>query len=122
MSLYSYRAVCSRVIDGDTIDVRIQVWLGQTIQTRVRISGIDTPELRGKCDAEKQLAEQARQEVVTLLKHKTVQLYNIKYGKFAGRILADAVTPAGQKIDVHLIDAGLARPYHGAKRQTWCAA
>jgi endonuclease YncB( thermonuclease family) len=48
------------VIDGDTVVVQAQVWIGQAIEFRVRLAGIDAPELRGKCDAERALAAQAR--------------------------------------------------------------
>ena len=41
-----------RVIDGDTIAVRAQIWIGQSVETRVRIVGVDTPELRGRCALE----------------------------------------------------------------------
>jgi micrococcal nuclease len=48
------------VYDGDTITVRAHIWLGQAVETKVRLDGIDTPEINGKCDAEKTLALQAR--------------------------------------------------------------
>jgi hypothetical protein len=38
-----------RVIDGDTIEVRARIWLGLDLTTRVRLSGIDAPELDGAC-------------------------------------------------------------------------
>ena len=54
-------AAVIEVIDGDTVRVRARVWLGQDVETAVRIAGIDTPELRGAdCDAERRLAEAAR--------------------------------------------------------------
>ena len=47
------------VIDGDTLEVRVHIWLGQNLDTRVRLAGIDAPELKGKCDREKDLARRA---------------------------------------------------------------
>ena len=38
-----YAGVVTDVIDGDTLEVRVMVWLGQEVVTRVRIDGIDTP-------------------------------------------------------------------------------
>ncbi len=55
------------VIDGDTLEVRVHIWLGQDISTRVRLAGIDAPELKGKCDREKDLARRARAYLVTQL-------------------------------------------------------
>ena len=48
------------VIDGDTFRARVKIWLGQTVTVKVRLKGIDTPEMRGKCAAEKKLAQQAK--------------------------------------------------------------
>jgi len=48
------------VYNGDTITVRAHIWLGQDVETKVRLDGIDTPEINGKCDAEKTLAVKAR--------------------------------------------------------------
>ena len=36
-----------QVLDGDTVTVRVRIWIGQSIETSVRINGIDTPEMRG---------------------------------------------------------------------------
>ena len=48
------------VLDGDTIAVRATIWLGQAVETHVRLSGIDAPELRAHCAEEKEKAEAAR--------------------------------------------------------------
>ena len=48
------------IIDGDTLAVRARIWLDQTIEARVRLSGIDAPELRGRCAAERHAAVAAR--------------------------------------------------------------
>src|SRR6516165_711469 len=49
-----------RVIDGDTFEARVHVWPGLDITTKIRLRGIDAPELRAKCAAERMLAEAAR--------------------------------------------------------------
>jgi len=109
-----------QVIDGDTIDVRAQIWLGQMIETRVRLVGIDTPELRGKCPAERQHAKQAKLSVERWLADKAIVLKNIQFGKYAGRIVADVESVKGGNISQFLIAKGLARPYEGKKRKGWC--
>jgi len=40
------------ILDGDTLEVQARIWLGQAVTTRVRLDGIDAPELIGKCGAE----------------------------------------------------------------------
>jgi len=105
-----------RVIDGDTLEVRAHVWLGQDIITRVRLAGIDTPELNGRCALEKKQARQARAALQHIIKSGQVTLRNIRYGKFAGRILADLETDDGQDPQEFLLQKGLARPYDAATR------
>ena len=88
-------AAVVRVYDGDTLTVNAYPWPGMTIRTAVRVNGIDTPEIRGLCDAEKELAKQARDYVrATVGEH--VQLTNITLGKYAGRIIADVAPVDGR--------------------------
>ena len=71
------------VYDGDTMTVNAFPWPGMTIRTAVRVNGIDTPEIRGLCAEETELAKQARDYVrATVGDH--VQLTNITLGKYAG--------------------------------------
>jgi endonuclease YncB( thermonuclease family) len=68
------------VYDGDTITVAAVPWPGVTIRVGVRVEGIDTPEIRGACEAEKDLAFRARDRVRELV-GATVELRNIRHGK-----------------------------------------
>ena len=111
----------TQVIDGDTLEVRVLVWLDQEVVTRVRIDGIDTPEKRGKCQREKDMAEQARQLTETLLAEPGVTLHDIQHDKYGGRVRARVLTRSGRDVGEQLIAAGLARPYGGKARQTWCS-
>ena len=116
-----YTGVVTDVIDGDTLEVRVMVWLGQEVVTRVRIDGIDTPEKRGKCQREKDMAEQARVLTEQLLTDAQIALYDIQHDKYGGRIRARVVTRSGEDIGQMLIKSGLARPYKGEARQPWCS-
>jgi endonuclease YncB( thermonuclease family) len=109
-----------RVIDGDTLVVRARVWIGQEIEIKVRLWGVDTPELRGKCESERILARQARDLVAARIADGEVSLHGVQYGKFAGRVLARVETSAGIDLTTALLDAGLGRPYRGRRRQSWC--
>lgn len=109
------------VLDGDTVAVRVRIWIDQTIETRVRIDGIDAPELHGKCAAEKKKAQAARAALEKLLQGQMIFLTDIQYEKYAGRVLASARTADGTLISDYMIKNGLARPYGGEKRATWCA-
>ena len=48
------KATVERVIDGDTIEVRAFIWLGQSLLIRVRIDGVDAPELEARCSQERE--------------------------------------------------------------------
>jgi endonuclease YncB( thermonuclease family) len=113
------------VIDGDTLEVRAHIWLGQELRTRVRLAGIDAPELEGKCAQERSLAAQARAYLRARLEPgegwgARVWLRNIRYGKYAGRVLARVETAGGEDLSRGLMAAGLARPYAGRARAAWC--
>lgn len=114
------RAQVLRVLDGDTLEVRARIWVGQDIEIKVRLAGIDTPELRGRCERERELARQARELVRGATASGAVRLHFIQYGKFAGRVLARVETEDGRDLALALREAGLARAYDGGKRQAWC--
>ena len=115
----AYLALVLLVTDGDTFRARVEIWPGIETVTAVRLRGIDTPELRGKCQAEKDKAIAARERLRTLLAAGPVQLSQVEPDKFAGRVDA-TVTVNGRELGQVLVSEGLARPYTGGTRQGWC--
>ncbi|QYK04912.1 thermonuclease family protein [Shewanella zhangzhouensis] len=116
-------ATVSQVIsiyDGDSFTVNVDEWppvLGEKIT--VRIKGIDTPELRGKCEKEVKQAREAKQFTVAKLREaRTIRLSGIERDKYF-RILAD-VDLDGVDLGQLLLRSGLAVPYGGAKKPDWC--
>lgn len=109
-----------RPVDGDTLEVKVTVWLGVDLNTSVRLRGIDTPEIHGKCAREIELAAAARE----LLRKETtprVLLRNVEGDKYFGRVEADVTTlPDGLDLSDAMLKSGLARPYDGGKRGEWC--
>lgn len=59
----AYRAHVVKVVNGDMIEVRVHVWLGQKVITRVRLRGIDVPEIAGACGPERSQAVAARERL-----------------------------------------------------------
>ncbi len=109
------------IYDGDTFRVNISKYpkiVGYRMS--VRINGIDTPEKRGKCQKEKDLAILAKQELVKSLRSaKVIELRNLKRGKYF-RFVAD-VFADGQSVSKKMIKKGLAVPYFGKKKtKNWC--
>ena len=114
-------AKVERVIDGDTIEVRAAIWLGQSLTVRVRIDGVDAPELKARCTDERKMALAARDFLARRLEGAAVKLTRVVYDKYGGRVRADVEDGNGD-IGRALLAAGLARPYHGERREPWCAA
>ena len=113
-------AAVERVIDGDTIEVRADVWIGQQIVVRVRLAGIDTPELDARCDSERDRAEAARKLVTDLIAGARIELLNIRGGKYFGRVIADVRTADGLDLSDIVLQSGLGRPYRRGERASWC--
>jgi endonuclease YncB( thermonuclease family) len=115
-----YRGDVERVIDGDTLAVRVTVWLGQDLRVLVRVRGVDAPELRGQCDAEKARARDAAAALARLVAGGPVVLTAIEGDKYYGRVVADVTTSEGNHVGLALISGGFVRPYDGAARSGWC--
>ncbi len=109
-----------KVYDGDTFTVKAYPWPGITAKASVRVDGVDTPEIRGKCAAEKQKAIEAREFVKGLILGEVVQLENVKHGKYAGRVVAEVILDGGVSLAEKIISQGLGREYHGGAREGWC--
>lgn len=113
-------AVVDRVVDGDTIDVRARIWLGQSLTVGVRIEGVDAPEMRSECADEGRLAVAARDFLTRRLLNREITLLRVVYDKVGGRVRAE-ISDADGDVAQALLAAGLARPYRGERREPWCA-
>ena len=122
--MFEYFCKIERVVDGDTVDVNIDLGFDIHHSARVRMMGIDTPESRTRNLAEKALGLAAKARLKEMLKGRKIRLQTSKEGKGKfGRILADLITidKEGAEINVNqqLIREGHARPYHGGKKVPW---
>jgi hypothetical protein len=107
----------ARVIDGDTVDLECGAG-GELMRTR--LMGYDTPEVYSpKCDAELALGNQATQALERRVNGSRRVLVAFRgtdrYGRHLARLMLD-----GTDVAVPLIEAGLARPYEGGRREGWC--
>tara|TARA_S200000501_G_scaffold178929_1_gene168521 strand:+ start:1301 stop:1648 length:348 start_codon:yes stop_codon:yes gene_type:complete len=112
--LYTYKVShIHSVYDGDTCTVDIDLGLNIIIRKeKIRLFGIDTPELRGVSDEEKEKGRQARDwlwehldsaEEVLIRTHKDK---SGKYGRLLGELIAD-----GKNLNTALVDQGMAKEY-----------
>jgi endonuclease YncB( thermonuclease family) len=111
-----------RTIDGDTFEARVHLWPGLEMTTRVRLRGIDAPELKASCPQELQMAEAAGSALRGLLDEGEVTIYNIGPDKYNGRVVADAATRRTENVSAALLAGGFARSYGGGRRGGWCDA
>jgi micrococcal nuclease len=109
-----------RVIDGDTFEARVRIWPGMEITTRVRLRGIDAPEMHARCQDERAKALAARDALVRILNEGTVGVARIGQDKYGGRVDADVSTARTPDVSAALFERGLARRYSGGRRESWC--
>ena len=87
-----------------------------SLTTRVRLRGIDAPELKAACPEELQLAEAAGAALRELLGEGEVTIYNIGPDKYNGRVVADVATRRTDNVSAALLAAGHVRSYRGGHR------
>ena len=108
------------VYDGDTFRVDIDSLppiVGKNIA--IRLNGVDTPEIRGKCQYEKDLALKARDFVRNKLANaKEIKLTKLQRGKYF-RVVADVMVD-GVSLETELLENKLAYKYTGGKKSSWC--
>ncbi len=109
-----------RVLDGDTFVAEALVWPGHSVRVAVRIRGIDAPEMRSRCAAEKAAAREARAALAGLLgdvgQHAPV-IFRAADIAHRHAAVADA---EGRAVGPALLRLGLARPYDGGRRDAFC--
>lgn len=109
-----------RTIDGDTFEARVHLWPGLDLVTRVRLRGIDAPELKAACADEYRKAQAASAALRALLAEGEVTIFNIGPDKYSGRVVADTATRRTPNVSDALLAAGQVRRYGGGHRDGWC--
>jgi len=116
--MYEYRVKkLYKVVDGDTIDVDIDLGFDISFFQRVRLAGIDTPESRTKDLLEKKLGLEVKEKLTELLKNATNIVIRTekpdsteKYGRILGWVFVD---DSKTSINELLIKQGYAWNYMG---------
>ena len=109
-----------RVLDGNTFEARVRIWPGMDVTTRVRLRGIDAPEMRARCEDERGKALAARDALTQILSEGNVGISRIGQDKYGGRVDADVSTARTPDVSTALSERGLARRYSGGRREGWC--
>ena len=124
--MYEYRCKVVHIVDGDTVDVDIDLGFGMWIKDeRVRMMGIDTPESRTRDKVEKVFGKAAKQALLDMLGKTSILKTQINRdgedmkGKF-GRILGDFIVDRnGEECSVvkALVEDGHAVDYYGGSKE-----
>ncbi|SON53826.1 hypothetical protein HDIA_0285 [Hartmannibacter diazotrophicus] len=109
-----------KVIDGDTLLVRARVWIGTDVTIKVRLRGVDAPEMHARCTAERTMAEAATRRLGDLVSGGPVSLFDISGGKYGGRVIAGVLAASGRSVAEDLLRDGFVRHYQGKTREPWC--
>ena len=113
--MYTYSCKILRIVDGDTVDVDIDLGFGVWMhRERVRMYGIDTPESRTSDPEEKvygKLSKQFVKDNLPIGSMKTLVTHKDNKGKF-GRILGDFLIE-GKSLGKTMVDKSLAVVYNG---------
>jgi micrococcal nuclease len=121
--MYEYKCKVLKVVDGDTVDIDIDLGFGVWMhKERVRMMGIDTPESRTRDKVEKQFGLASKNRLQELLPVGSSQVLKTEIdrsgedakGKF-GRILGDFLIEEKRATEI-LIEEGHAVPYHGQSK------
>ena len=128
--MYEYRCKVLKIVDGDTVDVDIDLGFGIVLKNeRVRIMGIDTPESRTRDKVEKQFGLAAKKRLKEMLDNKSGPILKTQInkkgedmkGKF-GRILGDFTvyhgpTDSWRMVTEIMVEEGHAVAYFGGSKE-----
>ena len=117
--MFDYNFKLVKVVDGDTIDVDIDLGFGVWLRNqRIRMMGIDTPESRTSDDEEKVYGLLAKQRLITLLADaKVLRTFKDGRGKY-GRILGKFKMKDGSILNENMIDEHHAVAYYGQSKES----
>jgi micrococcal nuclease len=127
MNRFWYGAKVLKVIDGDTVDLSIDLGFKIHHEIRVRLFGVNTPESRTKDLQEKALGLKAKQFTQDwFTNHKwvfvnTIPDKNDKYGRILAKIYSseNINDPTTACLNTDIIQSGYAREYYGVGDKTW---
>lgn len=109
---YVYNAVCTNVVDGDTIDVSVDLGFNIYHKMRMRLLRINTPEMNSSIEAQRKIAKEAKEFVANRILGKSIIIQSFKSDSF-GRWLAEIWYNDGEEFNINsqLLETGLAVEY-----------
>jgi micrococcal nuclease len=119
--MYNYKAQCVRVVDGDTIEILIDLGFNVSYKETVRLNGIDSPESRTSNKLEKQAGLKVKQFLIDNIEGKTIYTKTIKADEKYGRYLAEIYLNETdtKSLNQIMIEKGYVRTYNGKAKIAW---
>jgi len=127
--MYEYRiSNVDRIVDGDTVDVTVDLGFDIHFKTRVRLYGINTPETRTKDLEEKERGLAAKARLAEIINYAQHMRHNLilqtkekgKFGRYLGILIIQDSRPdhANERTNINqqLVEEGHAVEYFGGKR------
>ncbi len=109
------------MIDGDTFEARVRIWPGMDVTTKVRLRGIDAPEMRARCEDERAKALAARDALAQILNEGAVGIAQRgDRTNMAAASMPRSRRPPRPTFPPRMLARGLARRYSGGRRASWC--
>lgn len=111
---YTYKAKIIRVIDGDTMEVLVDLGMYVKMTITIRLFGIDTPEIRGE---EREEGLKVKDYVKSLIEGKEVLIKTHKdskgkYGRWLAEIIGDFGEGNSPNLTTHLLSLGMGQEYY----------
>ena len=107
--MYEYKVKkIIRVIDGDTVDLLIDLGFDVSVKKRIRLANIDAPEVRTRDKEEKKKGFKSKDKLSHLLYERgNLILLSKKIGKY-GRVIGEILNEDGQSLNEAMVDGGFA--------------
>ena len=118
-AMYEYKASLRRIVDGDTVDLDIDLGFSVHSHQRCRLAHIDTPETNAKDEETRRAGQTAKARLALLLHEPEVTIRSMKpfAGDKYGRYLVEIVNSEGVYVNKQLLDEGYAKPYEGGTKE-----
>ena len=108
--MYEYNGTVVKIVDADTIDVRVDIGFGISYKERFMVLGFDAWEMRGEERPRGIVAKNRVLELIPIGDPVIIKTHKDKKGKY-GRYLAEVFTHDGENIGELLIKEGHAKKY-----------
>ena len=112
-----YYVYVEEVVDGDTYHITF-LCHGSPLTMKLRLSGIDTPEIHSKNEKEKKAAVLVSKYVKMHIEKRYFKCIINKWDKYGGRVVGHLITEDGL-FSKHMLNMGLCKEYEGNKKEEW---